>query len=91
MTQSSAPIRNDYEGYRQFWVAVLVSAVKDMDSYSESERREAKKYVFSTSTAPTSFCWICTILGVDANAFATACMSKNFRKEFCKHKFNRGD
>lgn len=73
------------------WMAVLVSAVKQIDGPNEAERKEGKNYVFSNSMAPTSFRWVCSVLGIDANTFQTSCISRSFRREFCKHKFIRGD
>ena len=86
MTRSMDPVNSDFEGYRLLWANVLLSAVKDMDSPNERERKTARDYVFSNSTNPTSFCWICISLGIHAGTLQTACMSREFRENFSSHK-----
>lgn len=86
MTQNMALTNSDYEGYRLLWAHVLQVAIKDMDCYDEYERKTARAYVFSNSTNPTAFCWICTMLGIHAGTLQTACMSRDFRENFSSYK-----
>jgi hypothetical protein len=86
MTQSTARTNSDYEGYRLLWANVLLTAIKDMDDYNAQERKAASDYVFSPSTNPTSFRWICTILNIHADTLQTACMTREFRVNFSRHK-----
>lgn len=89
MTLDTLTRTSEFSPYRALWSAVLISAIKQMDSYSEADRKEASRYVFNTKDSPTSFRWICTMLNMDPEVLQNACMTRENRMALVHRKFMR--
>ena len=76
---------------RALWSAVLIQAIRDLDSKYASERYLAKQYVFSDpDRGPGSFGWVCYMLDLDPDAMRTIVMSKDGRSRIKDKNRNLG-
>lgn len=69
---------SEYGGYRALWAAILIQAVKDIDS--ELEAKEAKWWVFDSYREDIgSINWICSMLDIDVGKIQTLCLTQEGR------------
>ena len=76
---------------RALWSAVLIQAIRDLDGKYQSERFQAKQYVFfDADRGPGSFGWVCHMLDLDPEAVRTIVMTKAGRSRIKDKNRNRG-
>jgi hypothetical protein len=56
------------EDCKGLWVAVLCEAIHDLVSPNDLVRRSTRLWVDSRDTGPSSFEWICSLLGANPTA-----------------------